>query len=167
MQWKRLAVSVGLWFTAVATTVAAPLPSAPAPSLVQVGVLAVLDDQDTVERWQPWLQGLQDKLPALRFQLRPLAPDAMAQALNQQQLSFVITNPGHYVLLESKFGATRIATQSIARHGDSAHAVGSAVVVRGDSRQPGPVALCVALLQRRHDRLRQRGHEGLALVDPA
>jgi two-component system, LuxR family, sensor histidine kinase TtrS len=97
---------------------------------IHVGVLAVLDDQDTLRQWQPLLDGLSAPLAGHRLHLHPLDPAGMERALQANELAFVITNPGHYVVLEASHGATRIATQTAAEGGDPAHAVGATVVVR-------------------------------------
>ena len=107
---------------------------------IQVGVLSVLDDQDTGRQWQPLIDALSRALGPRALVLRPLDPLAMERALQAHELGFVITNPGHYVLLESRHGATRIATQTAARGGDPAHAVGSTVVVRADAPLPQGLA---------------------------
>ena len=111
-------------------------PTGPATAPIPVGVLAVLDDQDTQRQWQPLLDGMSAALPNRRLQLHPLDPAGMERELAAGRLAFVITNPGHYVVIEARHGATRIATQTAAEGGDPAHAVGSAVVVRADRPLP-------------------------------
>lgn len=103
-----------------------------AHTVYRVGVLAILSSEATEAQWQPLIQQIQAKLPGLRISLSAYEPVAMEAALRKQELAFVITNPGHYVLLESRFGATRMATQTAAEGGDPAHAVGSTVIVRQD-----------------------------------
>ncbi|MDO8284659.1 MAG: PhnD/SsuA/transferrin family substrate-binding protein [Rhodoferax sp.] len=107
---------------------------------IHVGVLAVLDDQDTQHQWQPLLDGLSTALSGKRLHLHPLDPVGMERALKANELAFVITNPGHYVVVEARHGATRIATQTAAEGGDPAHAVGSTVVVRADRPLPEGLA---------------------------
>lgn len=103
---------------------------------IDVGVLSVLEDQDTRRQWQPLLEGLSKALPHRQLRFHPLAPADMEHQLGAGSLDFVITNPGHYVVLEARYGATRIATQTAAEDGDPAHAVGSAVVVRANGNVP-------------------------------
>ena len=107
---------------------------------IHVGVLAVLDDQDTQRQWQPLFDGLSVALVGKRLHLHPLDPAGMERAQQANELAFVITNPGHYVVIEARHGATRIATQTAAEGGDPAHAVGSTVVVRADSPLPEGLA---------------------------
>ena len=120
---------------AVLPTWADALPAS-APARIDIGVLAVLDSEDTRRLWQPLADGLARALPGHSVQLQVLDPDALDAALAQQALHFVVTNPGHYVRLEARHGATRIATQTTAESDDPAHTVGSAVVVRAGTPVP-------------------------------
>lgn len=106
------------------------------PDPIDVGVLAVLDGEDTRKQWQPLLEGLSQALPHRQLRFHPLAPLDMERQLGAARLDFVITNPGHYVVMEARHGATRIATQTAAEGGDPAHAVGSAVVMRANASVP-------------------------------
>jgi two-component system sensor histidine kinase TtrS len=119
---------------------AGPTKLASAEAHIHVGVLAVLDDQDTQRQWQPLLDGLSVALVGKRLHLHPLDPAGMERAQQANELAFIITNPGHYVVIEARHGATRIATQTAAEGRDPAHAVGSTVVVRADSPLPEGLA---------------------------
>lgn len=139
---------------------AQPVPADALPHL-HVGVLSVLEDQDTEQQWQPLIDGLAKALPQWRLHLHPLDPDGMEQALRRRELGFVITNPGHYVLIESRHRAVRIATQIAAEGGDPAHAVGSTVVVRSDAPVPAGLA---ALKGRRVAAVSEHAFGGYQLV---
>lgn len=117
-------------------TRAQPLVNAKNTSDIDVGVLAVLDDPDTRKKWQALLAGLSKALPHRQLRFHPLALPDLEQNLGAGSLDFEITNPGHYVVLEARCGATRIATQTVAQGGDPANAVGSAVVVRASGHVP-------------------------------
>jgi len=132
LSWPQLHF-VLLLCSGVATSALAQVGHA---NVTNVGVLAVLEDQDTRRQWQPLLAGLSRALPHRQLRFHPLAPADMEQQLGAGSLDFVITNPGHYVVMEARHGATRIATQTAAEGGDPAHAVGSAVVVRANSHVP-------------------------------
>lgn len=106
-------------------------PGVQASEAVRIGALAVLEDEDTQRQWQPLVSRLQQALGRV-VQLQPLDPAALEQAVAQGALDFVVTNPGHYVTLEARYGAARIATQS-AHQGNPAYTVGSAVVVRAQA----------------------------------
>ena len=128
--WRWLASACLL-----AAPLAGALPSV-APVPITIGVLAVLDGADTQRLWQPLADGLARALPGHSVRLQVLDPDALDAALARRALDFVVTNPGHYVRLEARHGATRIATQTTAESDDPAHTVGSAVVVRAGAPLP-------------------------------
>ena len=108
--------------------VLAPAAQAQPGATVRLGALSVLADDDTQRQWQPLALGLQTALGRpVHLQTYDLA--ALETAVARGAVDFVVTNPGHYVALEARHGAARIATLSAAQ-GDPAHAVGSAVVVR-------------------------------------
>lgn len=132
LSWPHLHF-VLLMFTGFATSA---LAQGRQTSDINIGVLAVLEDQDTRRQWQPLLAGLSRALPHRQVQFHPLAPADMERQLAVGSLDFVITNPGHYVVMEARYGATRIATQTAAEGGDPAHAVGAAVVVRANNDVP-------------------------------
>lgn len=118
---------------------AGPVPAAALPR-IDIGVLAVLDGEETERLWQPLADGLAHALPGYRVHLQVYDPAALDAALAQGALHFVVTNPGHYVRLEARHGATRIATRTTAESDDPAHAVGSAVVVRAGTPVPATLA---------------------------
>lgn len=129
-----------LWQCALGMQAQAADHEAMAP-VVRLGALSVVDEADALRRWQPLAQYLQTALGLpVALQVHDLA--AFEHAVAQGTLDFVVTNPGQYVLLEARYGATRIATLSAAQ-GNPAHVVGSAVVVRaqGDFAQALPTAL--------------------------
>lgn len=103
--------------------------SGSAATEVRVGVLAWLGSEEAETQWAPFLHELQARLPGRTVVARHFDLAGMAQALAAHELDFVITNPGHYVMLEEA-GITRIATQVADTRRDPAHVVGSAVVVR-------------------------------------
>jgi two-component system sensor histidine kinase TtrS len=96
---------------------------------LRIGVLAWLGDQAAATQWQMLGTALQARLPATTVQMAYHDMDELEKALVAGELDFIITNPGHYVVLEARHRATRIATQKIDPGRDSEHAVGSAVIV--------------------------------------
>jgi hypothetical protein len=64
------------------------------PDPIDVGVLAVLDGEDTRRQWQPLLDGLSQAPPHRQLRFHPLAPSDMERQLGAARLDFVITNPG-------------------------------------------------------------------------
>jgi len=96
---------------------------------LRIGVLAWFGDQTAATQWQRLGAALQAQLPATTVHIAYHDMNGLENALAAGELDFIITNPGHYVVLESRHRATRIATQKIEPDRDSEHAVGSAVIV--------------------------------------
>lgn len=108
------------------------LPGFAAASELRIGVLAWLGDRTAAAQWQALGSALQAQLPATTVSMAYHDMAGLERALAAGELDFVITNPGHYVALEARHRATRIATQKLDPDRDSEHAVGSAVIVPGE-----------------------------------
>jgi two-component system sensor histidine kinase TtrS len=81
-----------------------------ATKTVTVGFLAYLGEERGLETWGPTLNALRAALPGVTVQGRAFDHAGLRAALAADHLDFIITNPGHYVELESAFGASRVAT---------------------------------------------------------
>ncbi len=75
-----------------------------------IGVLAYNGKQQTINRWQPTANYLENHIKGYRFKIEPLTHEEFKHKINKGKLDFILTNPGHYVRLEVAFGVTRIAT---------------------------------------------------------
>ncbi len=105
---------------------------------VRIGVLAWQGQEEAEVRWSSLVQGLEEKLPGMRIVVRQYDLEGMARALHAGELDFVVTNPGHYVVLEANSGITRIATQVAEAYKDPGHVVGSTVIaLAGRDDLPG------------------------------
>ena len=96
---------------------------------LRIGVLAWFGNQTAENQWRILATTLQQHLPTTSVRMSYHDMDGLEAALAAGELDFIITNPGHYVVLEARHGATRIATQKVDPDRDSEHAVGSAVIV--------------------------------------
>lgn len=105
-----------------------------APQALTIGVQIIQDSQHEVGQWWQWVQQWQGAVPHLQVRILPLRWDQLQAAVQVQQVDFAVTSPGHYVALEARYGAVRIASQLAEGAAHSMHAVGSAVVVAADSR---------------------------------
>lgn len=105
--------------------VSGPTPS-PIPDL-NIAVLSYTGNEIPLGVWAPMVAHLNHALSPIRFHVVPLDHKGIDQAAAAADVDFVITNPGHYVELESEIGASRILTLDRGRVSPS-HAVGSAVV---------------------------------------
>lgn len=77
---------------------------------VLIGVLAYNGEQQTLDRWNPTAKYLAQHIDGRLFEIVPLTHEDFVHAINKGQLDFILTNPGHYTVLEVEYGATRIAT---------------------------------------------------------
>lgn len=115
---------------------AAATQDAMGPAVV-VGVQAVHAHPQEALHWQQWLQALQQAVPDQRLSLRLLPWSELETQVRQGQLHFVVSSPGHYQALETRYGAVRIASQMLPSGVPEGpvprHAVGSAVLVHADS----------------------------------
>ena len=89
-----------------------------------------------MSRWQPMadylnrIHGL-----AIHFQIVPLNLQQVRKATAAQEIDFVLTNPGNYVLLESAYGASRIATLKRNWKGHEYSRFGAVIFSRRDNRR--------------------------------
>jgi len=102
-------------------------------AVVRIGVLAFRGHQQAMSRWQPMADYLNANLPWIRFKIVPLNLQQVRKATAAEKIDFVLTNPGNYVLLESRYGASRIAT--LKRHwlGHDYSRFGAVVFTRRDN----------------------------------
>lgn len=120
-----------------ASTQAEPAPSQ-ARSLsvqtepVRIGVLATRGLPLARQQWQPLMGWLEQRVPGQHFALVPLGLDGLAEAVADERLDFVITNPGQLVSLSRQYPLAWLATLRSPDGGDNL-AIGAALVVRADA----------------------------------
>lgn len=128
------ALLLWLWF---APALAGSVPPQTASELarseqVRIGVLATRGPALARAQWQPLMAWLDERVPARRFALVPLELDALAEAVAQSRLDFVITNPGQSVSLARQYPLAWLATLKSPAGGDNL-AIGAALVVRAQA----------------------------------
>jgi len=84
-----------------------------AQSDLTIGVLAFRGEQDSLERWQPTAQYLTQRIEEYRFKIVPLTLEGMSSRVAEDQLDFILTNTGNYVVLEEAYGISRLATLKV------------------------------------------------------
>jgi len=76
------------------------LPStAIADEVLRLGFLAFRPTEQLVKQWQPLADYLSQTIPGHQVQLQVLSQSEMNQALLNNELDFVMTNPSHFVQL--------------------------------------------------------------------
>ena len=79
-------------------------------AIVRVGVLTKGNLEQAVDVWPPTIQYLTDNIPGHVFKMVPLGFPSIDSAVQRREVDFVLTNPVSYIELESRYGASRIAT---------------------------------------------------------
>ncbi|MEJ2059110.1 MAG: EAL domain-containing protein [Gammaproteobacteria bacterium] len=77
---------------------------------VRVGVLAYRGDAMTQRNWTPTIRYLSKAIPGYSFTLVPLNNNDIEQKVANHMVDFVLTNPGSYITLQSRYGVNRILT---------------------------------------------------------
>lgn len=79
---------------------------------VKVGVLSHRGDAATLKLWAPTAEYLSNTLQDYRFSIYPLDFDEIEPAVANQDIDFLLVNPGIYVVMEVKHRISRIATMN-------------------------------------------------------
>ncbi|QIZ77610.1 sensor histidine kinase [Ferrimonas lipolytica] len=116
-----------LWLSWVNTVQAEP------SQLLRVGVLANWGHQYVNQRWQPLMEHLSERVEGVHFEIQSGTFDELQHALANDQISFIITNPGQYLYLSKRFPLSWLATMRSQRHNHTTNAIGAAILVRADS----------------------------------
>jgi two-component system sensor histidine kinase TtrS len=99
---------------------------------VTIGVLAHRGIDRARQMWTPTVDYLSARILDRKFTLLPLDLYQMSEALEEDELDFILTNPGHYVELEAAYGVTRIATLKNLRQGKLCKVFGAVIFTRAD-----------------------------------
>jgi len=101
---------------------------------VVIGVLAYRGTKRTLNRWMPTADYLNSNVPGYQFVIKPLDHKSMREAVERNQLDFILTNPGHYVDLEATYGITRLATLNNLRVGRGVKQFGAVIFTRTQNK---------------------------------
>ena len=97
-----------------------------------IGVLAIRGKDTAIEQWQPHAEYLSDTISEYDFKIVPLTNNEIESAVAEKQVDFVISNPGMYVNLETKYGINRFATLKNLRLGESYTNFGAVILTKAD-----------------------------------
>lgn len=120
------------FFTLVLLTLFSSAASYAAVKDVKIGVLAAWGEKVAHKMWQPTMQYLNKTIPHHRFILIPLKLGQTAEIVKQNKIDFILTNPGNYIVLESQFGISRLATLKIKRQNKTANQFGAVIFTHKD-----------------------------------
>ncbi len=77
----------------------------------KIGVLAFRGASSANSRWRPLVKYLNAAINGWQFEVVPITQGSVAGQIENRQLDFVITNPGHYVALQKLYGLSALATR--------------------------------------------------------
>lgn len=100
---------------------------------VDIGVLAIRGHLYAEQRWQPTIDWLNQQIHDAHFVLHYLDLDSMTNAVENQSVDFILTNPGQAVRLGRQYALSWIATLTGPSIENAYASIGSALVVRADS----------------------------------
>ncbi len=85
--------------------------------MVHIAKLAFRPAAEVQQRWQPLVEYLNTKVPGYRFQIEALGYQELETAIAERKVNFILTNPGHYLLMTYRNGlssplATLIQTEN-------------------------------------------------------
>ncbi|WP_229359807.1 sensor histidine kinase [Ferrimonas aestuarii] len=106
----------------------------PEAAELKVGVLANWGGQQAERRWQPMMDYLSERVDGARFSVVPGSFEELNQAMLAGQIQFIVSNPGQYLHLSNQFPLSWLATMRSRQHRGTTYAIGSAIVVRADSK---------------------------------
>jgi len=102
--------------------------AAPADTTVRIGVLAYRGPDETGTSWSDLPARLARAIPDHRFEVEELSGPKLAEAVERNELEFVLTNSTQYVSLAADFGIRRIATVMLPETLSQQQAIGSAIL---------------------------------------
>ena len=71
---------------------------------VRIGVLAFRPKPQTVAQWQPLAAALKQAMPERDFVVEALSYSELEESVAKRKVDYILTNPGHYVLLAKRNG---------------------------------------------------------------
>ena len=99
---------------------------------IKIGVLSHRGDNFTLNAWNPTARYLTNKLPDYDFEIVPLDFDEVNNAVSEDEVDFILVNPGIYVNLEFKYRVSRLATMHNLRGESGYKEFGGVILTRRD-----------------------------------
>lgn len=100
--------------------------------VLSIAVMAIRGPEQALAQWQATADYLTEHVPGYRFVIEPLDFVSFRQAMADDAVSFVLTNPGMYVEFEALYGVRRIATLKNLRLGQPYTEFGGVIFRRAD-----------------------------------
>lgn len=113
-------------------SIMAQVPEAEQKTVLQIGALARRGKDKALAQWGPLAEYLTANIPGYEFQIMPLGFEEMYQAVADNNIDFILANPGMYVDFEANHGANRIATLKNLRLGNPYTVFGGVILTKAD-----------------------------------
>lgn len=111
-----------------------PLNAQVADNIAKIGVLAYRGEQQLVQRWSGLKAYLDTSVAGWTFELVPITLKTAASHIENGDLHFILTNPGHFSVLDRDFPMSVIASrQRRASDGSYVNEFGSVIFARADT----------------------------------
>lgn len=118
----------------------APAVFAANEELVRIGVLAYRGPDETGTSWSDLPARLARAIPGYRFEVQEIPGPKLAEAVERNELEFVLTNSTQYVSLAADFGIRRIATVMLPETLSQQQAIGSAILTLAERKDINELA---------------------------
>jgi PAS domain S-box-containing protein len=116
------------------------LPTAFGAEPIRIGVLAFRPKPQILAQWEPLAAVLKKAVPGQDFLVEALTYPELDAAVAGRKVDFVLTNPGHYVILKRTFGlSSPLATLAMDEGGQRSSLFGGVIFTRAN--QPGLTTL--------------------------
>lgn len=103
------------------------------PSIIRFAVLAYRPYDETVAKWQPLIEYLNQSIVEHRFVLEALTHGQLEEAVRLKRVDVVLTQPSQYILLSSRFGLLAPLATLVEREGAEALTqFGGVILARAD-----------------------------------
>jgi len=112
--------------------VLAPPAAGEGEPLVRIGLLAYRGPDETGTSWSDLPGRLAKAIPEHHFEIHELSGLKLAEAIEHNELEFVLTNGTQYVSLAADFGIRRIATVMLPENLSQQQAIGSVILTRAE-----------------------------------
>lgn len=101
---------------------------------IKIGVLSHRGDEFTFKAWNPTATYLTNLLPDYDFEIVPLDFNEVDKAVSENEVDFILVNPGIYVNLEYRYRVSRLATMHNLRGEDAYKEFGGVIFSRSDRK---------------------------------
>jgi len=116
-------------------------PAAEADVPVHIAILAFRPAADVQQRWQPLVDYLNGRISGYRFEIQAMGYSQLETAIARRQVDFVLTNPGHYLLMTYRNGlSSPLATLVPMEDGRRLSKFGGVVFTRADRKDIRSIA---------------------------